>query len=436
MNQLSNASAYVLVDRVGLLKDKIEKINERLRAANAPLIELDIGDPSITSAHEHGEVGVRIATCKVTLKRGIDSPLGQIKLLGRTLVDQDTRTDIMTHTFFTKINDQQREAFEHPVHKFHCDHCGTQRNRVTLFLFETDAGVVRVGSACADEFAGVHIKKWTLAFIDAVNELEKICKIQLNELLTHSVFPVDDFLKEAALVIDTMGYFSAREYGYNGSGNIAFENLNASADENGVVISAYPDFIVEKVKRVKDYIEASEYRDEDRNNDYFVNLRSLISFGYLTSRQAGTLASAVQSLTIHELKQASAEIYKTVANAHVGIIDERAIFKNLRVDAAYQDLNSIYPSTKIHYFDENENLIIWKRSGIHDVTLGETVNMMASVGSHKKWHSRKYQKEVCETSVMRCKFLSPEEVLILEEKKLKQLTKSAKKIHSASSPSL
>jgi hypothetical protein len=204
--------------------------------------------------------------------------------------------------------------------------------------------------------------------------------------------------------------------------------LHAKSDENGVVNDTYPDVILEKVQRVKNFIQASEYREEDRNNDYFVNLRSLISFGYLTSRQAGTLASAIQSLKTHELKQASAEKYKTVANAHVGTIKERTLFKNLRVDAAYQNFDSLYPSTKIHYFDENENLIIWKRSGIHDVTLGETVSILASVGEHKKWHSKKYQKEVCETRVMRGVFLSPEEVLSFEENKLKQENKKAKKI--------
>lgn len=436
MNHLSNVSAHVLVDRIGLIQEKIDKINEKLKAANAPLIQLIVGAPKITSAGEHGEKGVRMATCEVTLNRGVDSPLGQIKLLGKTKVELDLKTDIMTHTFFTKINDEQREAFEHPVHKFHCDHCGTQRNRANLFLFETNAGIVRVGSGCADQFAGIQIQKWTLAFTDAVNELEKVSHVQLNEVRTHSVFPVDDFLKEAALVIDTMGYFSAREYGYNGSGNIAFENLHAHADENGIVNGVYPEAIIEKVQRVKNYIEASEYREEDRNNDYFVNLRNLLSFGYLTSRQAGTLASSIKSLMVYESKKAYAENNKVVGNAHVGIVEQRMLFKNLRVDAAYQNFDSLYPSTKIHYFDENQNLLIWKRSGIHDVEIGETVSLLATVGDHKKWHSKKYQKDICETRIMRCKSLSSEEVLAFEAKQEKQSTKKARKASLEQTPSL
>jgi hypothetical protein len=435
MNNLSQIRSELLVDKIPLLQERIDKINDRLKASGAPAIQMQIGEPRVTGGDKHGIQGVCLTTAEVTLSRDVSAPIGQVKLLGKTQIDPSSR--FMSHTFYSQIDDQQREHFENPMHPCHCDHCGTQRNRSVIFLFETADGIFRVGSGCADDFAGLQIKRWATAYADACAEVEKFCQISLNEAQTHVVFKVDDFLREAALVIDTMGYHSAKEYGLNGSGYVAYESLIDKADENGEIHFAYSPEILATVDKVKAYIHDSEFRPEDRNNDYFVNLRNLLTFGYLTQKQAGQLSSAVRSLQIYESKQAKAEENQGLANHHVGVKGERDVLKNLRIDAFYHSgPEEFHPHTKIHFFDEDRNLIIWKKSGYHEPTIGEVVNLLATVNDHKSWYSKKYGKEVKETRVSRCVELTPEQVLEHEEKKAKKLAREAKKAAQSSSLSL
>jgi len=435
MNPFSQQTAILLVDKVPLLTERIEKINQRLMQSGAPLIEVQVGEPRVTNGRVHGVEGVHLTTCEVTLKRNVHAPIGDVKLLGKTQIDPTSR--FMSHTFYSDINDQQREHFENPTHPCHCDHCGTQRNRSIIFLFETADGIFRVGSGCADDFAGLQIKRWAAAYAEATAEVEKYSHINLSEVRSQVVFSVEDFLRESALIIDTMGYHSAKEYGLNGTGFITYESLIEKADENGDIKFTYPDEILSMVERVKTYIHDSELRAEDRNNDYFVNLRNLLNFGYMTQKQAGQLSSTVRSLQIFEAKQERAQKSQGLANHHVGVVGERDLIKNLRVDAFYQSGEfDEMPYTKIHYFDPDQNLIIWKRSGIHSPVIGEVVNLMATVNDHKTWYSKKYGKEVKETRVSRCKELTPEQVAEYEEKKAKKLAREARKSSQSASLSL
>lgn len=435
MNNIPQIRSELLVDKIPLLQERIDKINDRLKASGAPSIKIHIGEPRVTRADKHGIEGVCLTTAEVTLSRDVAAPIGQVKLLGKTQIDPTSR--FMSHTFYSQIDDQQREHFENPMHPCHCDHCGTQRNRSVIFLFETADGIFRVGSGCADDFAGLQIKRWASAYADACAEVDKFCQISLNEAQTHVVFKVDDFLREAALVIDTMGYHSAKEYGLNGSGYLAYESLIDKADGNGEIHFEYSPEILETVERVKTYILDSEFRPEDRNNDYFVNLRNLLAFGYMTQKQAGQLSSAVRSLQNFEAKQAKASQNQGLANHHVGVKGERDVLKNLRIDAFYHSgPEEFHPYTKIHFFDEDQNLIIWKRSGYHEPTIGEVVNLLATVNDHKAWYSKKYGKEVKETRVSRCVELTQEQVVEHEAKKAKKLARQAKKGDQSSSLNL
>lgn len=433
MNHLTNVTSVVLADKVELLQERIARINERLKTSGAPLIQLEIGKPRVTGGDIHGVHGIHLTTCEVTIKRNLEAPIGQVNLLGKTQIDPTSR--FMSHSFYSDINDQQREHFENPTHPCHCDHCGTQRNRSVIFLFETADGIFRVGSGCADDFAGLQIKRWAAAFAEAATEVDKFSQISLSEAKSHLVFDVNDFLRESALIIDTMGYHSAKDYGLNGTGYMAYESLIEKADANGDIHFEYSPEIMATVERVKNYIHDSELRPEDRNNDYFVNLRNLLTFGYMTQKQAGQLASSIRSLQIHESKLEKATKNQGLANNYVGVVGERGVIKNLKIDAFYHsDPLDELQSTKIHYFDDDQNLIIWKRSGIHHPVVGEVVNLMATVNSHKTWYSKKYGKEVHETRVSRCKELTPEQVIEHEEKMAKKQAREARK--ASQSPSL
>lgn len=439
MNNLTSVTAEVLSDKIELLQERIGKINDRLRLAGAPVIEMEVAAPRITNAEEHGYAGVTMTTSAVTLKRSIDTPNGNIELLGKTTVFPNQAKLEMSHQFFKKLDNDQVSFFENPPHPCHCDHCNTQRNRSTLFVFNTDAGLFRVGSGCADEFAGLqksHMKRWTQSFEDAVKVLDELSNISLVEAQSQNVVLIDDFLNEAVLVVSSMGYFSATEYGSNNTGAITFESVMNKSDDYGVVDFEYPPEVKEKAIAVKNYVMASEYRQDDRNVDYFVNLRHIINNGCVSRRSASKMASAVIAFEKHERNVKKADKFKEYCNNFVGKEKERLVFKDLKVEACFPGSSELYGNyVKIHMLDSKNNLIIWKRSGDEGLEEGTTVNLLGTVASYSKWFSKFYGKEVCETRINRCKELTKEEVLVLEEKEQKKAARLAKKQGLEESPS-
>lgn len=430
MNKLSGVSKNILVDRVPLIVDRIAKLNEKLKMSGAPQVEIEVGPQRLvkySNSPDPSSTGTDLLMCDVYIKREINGPAGEVRLLAKTSVDPTSR--FMSHQFYAKLDDDQIDLLENPLHPCHCDHCGTQRNRVVMFAFETVEGVFRVGSGCADDFAGLQIRKWTDAVARAIEEVEVAGRINTGDIIRNIVFRVEDFVKESVNIVNTMGYSSFKDYGSNSTGKLAFENLLLKTSNDTDLEKCYSPEVLDKAKRVIDYIIESEFRPDDRNSDYFINLRNLVSLGYMTTNQSSLLSSSVASYNNHEKKKELIERNMNSFSGHVGEVGQRTLFKGLVVESVYLDYESQFPSTKVSYLDENKNLLVWKRSGIHEdmAGVGEKVTLVGRVDAHNKWLSRKYEKEVCETKLTRCVIMEPEDVIIYEEKEEKKAQRLAKK---------
>lgn len=436
MNGLTHISKHILASKLPTLLERIEKINEKMKAAGAPSIEITHDGMSIKGNDIHGIAGTRLPMVRVSLKRAVDAPSGEIRLLGKTTVDA---TRFMTHKSFVELNKEQRQFFDNPPHPCHCDHCQTDRPRVNIFVFETPTGLSRVGSSCADDFAGLKIEKWSQGFQESIKAMDEFSEITLSEAMTQSAIKVDDFIKEAVVIIGSLGYFSVKDYGSHNSGWAVYDSILAKSEQDGFVkIDCTPDQI-EKAHKVMQYIEGSVNRENDRNSDYFVNLRNLLDFGHLSRKQSTLLASAVRSLDIYEEKLARATTFSGLGNAFVGDLKARTLFKGLTIDAFYYKDGEFGTSTKIHFLDDNKNLIVWKRAGYCEPEIGEKVDLLGTVTGHNRWYSRQYQKEVLETRLTRCVEMTPEEVIKHEQKEEKKAARAAKKAERAerdSTPSL
>lgn len=429
MNDLRFSSGYLAADRVDSFQAKLAKINERLAEANCPRISVDISAPSVCTVAQHGIPGLRINACKVTINRSIEASLGQVRLLGKTEVDPSSQ--FMTHTFYQEINDEQRNAFEHPIHTCHCDHCGTNRKRSTLYIFETGKGLLRVGNGCADEFAGLPVRKWLKSFQDAVELLEDNAQLSLSESRELSILDVDLFLKQAVVVINTFGYHNAAEHGANATGALTYDTLMAKVDEYGQVSEVFPPEVEQKVREIKLFIRESEQRPEDRNKDYFVNLRNMVDFGHITGRQANHLASSVvyfehhaERLERQRQRQADA---KVVGEATIGTIGTKQVFKNLKLVYLRTEFGQFGSTTMYSFMDEEKRLLSWKRTGHFEHERGDVFHLYGAIKDHRKFYSKTYEKDVISTELTRCSVLTLEEALEKEKEGPKAVKSKAKK---------
>lgn len=415
---------YIPADRISILQERLEKINNRLLAAGVQPVRINVGEPIVGRKEHHGLDDVEAMLCPVEVERNMDGGAGKIRMLGKSNVDPDT--GFMTHRSFTNLSDAERDFFDNPTHPTHCDHCGTNRKRTEMFVVETPDSLIRVGSSCLDDFVGVKVNAWTKSFEKVLEHVESLSDIRLEDVNELKLVSVDSFLREACKSIDQLGYYSARDYGPSNTGRLVFDMITGR-DPGDAGPAVHNEQYVDQAEQVIQYIANSEFRADDKNTDYFVNLRNLVNFGHLSIRQSSMLASAVRSMQIFNEKEQKRLNSQHIGNHHLHAEGVRTVFKNLTVDAYYHSEGQFGYTTKIHYLDEDNNLMVWKKSGYHEPTIGEVKNLMGTVTDHNTWFSRKYEKDIRETRINRCTELSAEQVEAFEAKEARRLAREAKR---------
>lgn len=422
---------YILQDRIPTLQSKIDKINEKLKAAGAPLIALKVGAPEISRIDVNGE-GDYLPVQKVEISREVMAPIGRIELLAATKVDPTTQ--FMEHRTFTKLTREEDEKVRSPVAPCFCDHCETNRLRIYIFTLKTPEGVSRVGSGCLDSFTGFNMSKWQDGYRNAVKAVEEIEVITFTEAQQHAIMPVELFLKEAIEQIGSNGYSAGYSGNYN-TGLEAFSALRAKLKdvESGEI--QYSPATVKKTQEVMYFIRTSDANPARRVDDYFSNLRALLQYGHLTHRQAGLLASSVISFD-KEVKQVQERAkHSTRGNEFVGQVKDKLLLKNLVVDGAYIKDGEWGPKTEIDLYDDKGIYYRWNATGVVELEKGETVHVAGTLSKHSQFYSNKFGKEMFQNNITRCKFHTLDEIeeLIATPVKVKK-TRKAKEIDESPSP--
>jgi len=397
---------YILVDRLQLLQQRIDKINEKLANSKAPLIQMTVSEPEIRRMNLG--VGTRmLPVVKVALVRELTGPKGEVKMLALSTVDKTTQW--MSHKTFTKLTPEQDEQVRLTDTPCLCDHCGTNRIRIYMYTLETEDGIKRIGSGCVDEFAGLQIRGWQAAYQKAIESIEQFSEIDFSMADDHSVVPVMDYLKEAIMQINEIGYMTRTNHGRSTAAE-AFTALGQKMDLEGGSPS-YPAATVDKASEVRDYILKSEADPSKRDEDYWKNLRSLIQFGHLTIRQASLLCSSVKSYESHLSKLQSVVEGAELANEYFGNKGERTPLKNLTIsyiDPKYD--GKFGPTTKITMYDEKNHLFEWRAAGLFDLKKGDVVHLVGTIDDQETFESKKYNKTMHKNILKRCKFHTLEEI--------------------------
>lgn len=422
---------FILQDRMPALQSKIDKLNEKLKAAGAPLIVLKIGAAEVKRIDPEG-TGDYMPVRSVEVSRELLAPIGKIELLAATKID--LTTDFMEHRTFRKLTPAEDEKVRKPVSSCFCDHCETNRLRIFMYTLKTAEGLSRVGSGCLDSFAGFSMSKWQEAYKTALKAVEDAGAITFTDAQEHTVIPVDLFIREAVSQIEKNGY----QNGYAGGYHTGFETFTALRAklkelEDGELV--YAPHVVKKADEVKAFIINSQLNPVKRDDDYYSNLRALLDFGHLTSRQAGLLASSVIS---HEKEQRQIQEQAKmvgVANAFYGAPKDKVKLKNLIVDGAYQKDGQWGPKTEIVMYDDQGHMFKWNATGLFDLKKGQTVHLTGTLAKHENWTSHKHGKEMFQNTVSHCKFHTLEEIeeLIATPAKVKKPRK-ARELDDSPSP--
>ena len=425
---------YILQSRWPAIKAKIDKINARLKAEHAPELNIQVSEPEFRKSGAD-KIGGLMSVVRVDISRVVDAPIGKVELLAETKVDLkllknpiknpiellarttvDADSELMLHTTYTTLSSEEEELItgsrKDPCF---CDHCQTDRPRIYIYTVRTDEGIKRVGSGCLETFSGFKMQNWQKAYASVNKLLDDAQEISFSDAPLHVVVPVDLLLCEAIETIQARGYRS----GYAGeisTGVEAFEELRLKLIASETLDIPYPEATRAKAKEVKDFIIDSELNPAKRANDYYRNLRLLLSFGYATVRQAGLLTSGVISQEKEAAQELERKKHAGVANEFYGKAGDKVLLKNLVVDDVYPSFGKFGPKTKVTMYDEQKRMFVWEASGHKDIEKGSIVNVAGILKEPETFYSGKLAKEMCKNVIKNCTFHTLEEIEELANK--------------------
>lgn len=428
MNNKVIKETDILTSRMDTLLSRIERINERLISAKAPLIQIEILGESMSKVRSGAASGLASMT-RVRVKRDIESENGNIHILAVSQLN-NSNDGFQTHRFFRELSEKEIEMVNNPPHSPNfCDHCKTVRIRSKMYTVQLKDKVSRVGTSCLDEFSGVKMNRWAKAIDEADNLLEQFSILDYSELQRNLSVSVDSLLEEALKEIETKQYddLPTPEFNMNVS-SAALIRARARLEEDNS--EPTPSHIKDKVKQVKEFILNTDIDPQKRSIDYFLNLRNLVRHGYVTSKESNLLVSSISSMMREIQREKELEKSKDIGNKFIGELKERRPFKNLTIDSSYIKEGQYGYTTDFKFIDDENNYYSWKASGLFNLEKGDKVHLVGTIVGHETWDSKKYGKIMFDNKLSRCKIMSEPDIDQHIEKESKK--KSKKK--SASTP--
>lgn len=443
-----DTTKQVLTTKLDVFKERLERINERLRGAKAPEIVATYKPRGIRLIHNNQtNVSVRGHVTEVSLSRRLESENSFIRILAKSRVD--LKTGSMTHSYYGELTPEEVIAVDKPEDNCRCDHCQTTRKRVFMYTLENENGRFRVGSGCVDAFAGQSIAVWIKSQEDAAELLDKYADITFADVRDHSVVEVDAFLAEIVTIISEQkgGFEHSSDYAMQ-----AFANIQGKYESDEDAVLSYPEDVVAQVEAIKSMITQTEYQEDQRYRELNVNRRNIVNCGYLSLAQSPILASGAlwyfrqAEFNAEKARREAEAQQKSLDNAHIGLAHigtpgEKLILKDLFVKRIISNPDGFYgPTTSITMVSPEGLVINWKASGIigEDVVKeGQSVNVQGKVKAnkgHAVFYSKLFGKEIKATEIGHCKFLTHEEVKELEDQAKNPKPKRTRKREDSLNP--
>lgn len=430
----------ILATKVHQFEEKVSKINERLKGAGLPKIEIKVVGTSQRPIDVAGRGTALLPITTIAISRQASSQTtGLVQVLAKSDLNpalDSVAENAATHRTYGTLTEEERQLVQNPPNPRACDHCNSNRPRSYIYTLKTESGLMRVGGGCLKEFVGFDMPRWATALNDVIEAADKFTEITFREQEENQIVPIRVFLAFAHTLIQRDGYRN-RDYDFSTgmeAMTLAREAVAAGAEREELSDTPIVDDLVA-------FIKTSIHRSDVAQNDYFVNLRTLADVGYLTYKQANLVASAPQAYANYQIQLArqAAELAKQQGNSHIGLnfvgkIKDRTLLEDLKVVFTKAEHDDRFgSSTRINFVDPKGNYFSWKASGVIEVEVGQTLQVLGTITRHDTYFSKTYGREIKDNKISRCSFLTPEEVLETKAK-LEKAEARARKREALSSP--
>ena len=283
-----------------------------------------------------------------------------------------------------------------------CTHCGTDRKRSSVFVFERDeGGHIQVGRSCLKDFMG-HDPEATLW---AAREYASIWgdiddEIEAGMGRARISVAVADVLAAGARSIRDGGFVSKR---------LAEEKMLVSTSSDTYDLMFDPKTRqkrpveqqdIDRAELVKQWV-LNELGLKADKSDYEHNAIELVQLGACSTRRIGLLVSliATHARITEERIAREADV-----DAHVGAVGERRAF-----DAVYRGSHQFdghYGTTYIGRLQTDEGLLVYRGSSPFwesGTKAGDRIQFTGTIKEHGEYKGRK------QTTIQRCKLAAKKE---------------------------
>lgn len=397
------ASFYIAIQLLGILRDKIEKANTRARRARRPgfVVSIDHNDHQdiegeIIAQTDEGPVYQKIRQVKVTIS-GDATPIEGWEVEG--VIDLSL-AKIIT---FGDVPEKFRKVAGN------CDHCGYKRNRKkTVILRNAETGEHKqVGATCLTAFlpgADVEAVASWLGSIKTIGGIASaLAQPEPRDRSMSSNW--DGYCTEAVLA---HSFAAVREHGYR-----KVDTPGATRDR--VLRTMYPTkWDMKEAALDPHYFSYPTEGDwnaaqafpawlqtvpaNKRAHGYLANLEACVTSEYVLGKHLGILCSAPQAQKTDEERKANyARKAKTETNEHLGVVGDR-------IEGSFRVLFVTYRPTQwgkttiAKLADEEGRKAVWFASNDPDLEKGDKIDLKGTIKKLGEWKGTK------ETVLTRCRF--------------------------------
>lgn len=297
-NGTTEVTAFIPVENVSILREKVAKLNKVADKLGLPLIILRVGEPEVRAAGMEMLTGPHAGQTQMyqevvpVFVEGEAPKLNGWEFIATLEHDENGTLIRRIPTFAPEVDlSQYRNATPD-----NCDHCGYKRRRNDTYIVVGETGETKqVGSNCLKDFTGHESPQQIARFLEQVRDLiESVSGGGYSEGRLVPRYSLDELMATAVQVVREEGYVSRRIAEETGATSTAtavrssfFDRLDGPADPPPT------DEDYRKAVEVINWVQA--LTEDELDNDYLYNLFTVCKSGTLTDRQMGIAASGVSA---------------------------------------------------------------------------------------------------------------------------------------------
>lgn len=380
--------ATVKVTDLGIIFDKLKKLNKKAEKVGAGAVILEKGETrTIKETIAAGEyrmyevMDIRIIGDAPKLEGWtFCGTLDHITLPGAVVVKTVPGMEIPKRFF-------EAEAI--------CNHCNKKRMRRDTFIVEKDGEYLQVGRQCVQDFLG-HNPAQVLAYMRGLDDMAEGCEHGMGGA-REWFYDLHNVLEITSACIQAFGWISRRE------ANESFENKSATASDVMYYFEgkrnedwkAFCQLLNMSDPKVKARCEADAkgaiewLENQEPSNEYMHNLVSIFRYGKVSPKLFGFWCSLIVAYNkAMERETERSEKLAAIKQEYYGEIKQRLPLTLTLTGKQFID--TIYGGSTIHRFRDAEGrLFNWFASTGSDMDIGETYTVKATVKKHEEYNGNK-----------------------------------------------